>query len=549
MARAGPGPAEAAEAAAEEAPRPAPAPPLSGEYERLPVRQLPGRGAADDAENRWWKRLGPPAFRKHQGAVTHVEFCPARPHHFLVTGGRQCVAYSGKTKRVKRTFARFSDTAYAAGGRGDGTAIAAGGETGFVQLFDAESRTVLRLFKGHKKAVHAVTFGGAGSRLHLASGGDDAAVRYWDVAEGAEVASLLGHTDYVRALAGDQENPHVFLSGSYDHSCRLWDVRARGCTMRVDHGSPVESVLVFPSGALAATAGGNYVCVWDLLAGGKLVAKMANHQKTVSCVRYASAAGPRSSRSARLLSSGLDGFVKVYELDTFKVTHSTKYPEPVLSFDISPTCSVMALGMQNSALGIRAAPKPMLGAAAAAAGGAEKRERWKPNVTAASYRYFLRGQSEQAGLHDVAMRKRKKANLKPFDRAFRKFQYKEALDAAVASNRLDVIYTVLEALLVRSAMEAALANRNEEALLPLLKVLIKHITDPRVADLLCTVAHMLLDQYAGVVGQSKAFDQKLKLLKERTCVELRNQRQLMALQGMTESILLGGQAVGERMNE
>ena len=54
MARAGPGPAEAAEAAAEEAPRPAPAPPLSGEYERLPVRQLPGRGAADDAENRGW---------------------------------------------------------------------------------------------------------------------------------------------------------------------------------------------------------------------------------------------------------------------------------------------------------------------------------------------------------------------------------------------------------------------------------------------------------------------------------------------------------------
>ena len=40
-----------------------------------------------------------------------------------------------------------------------------------MQLFDAESRTVLRLFKGHKKAVHAVTFGGARSRLHLASGG------------------------------------------------------------------------------------------------------------------------------------------------------------------------------------------------------------------------------------------------------------------------------------------------------------------------------------------------------------------------------------------
>jgi U3 small nucleolar RNA-associated protein 15 len=47
----------------------------------------------------------------------------------------------------------------------------------------------------------------------------------------------------------------VLIPGSYDHTAKLWDARAGAAVLTVDHGAPVESVLMFPSGGLFVTAG------------------------------------------------------------------------------------------------------------------------------------------------------------------------------------------------------------------------------------------------------------------------------------------------------
>jgi hypothetical protein len=59
------------------------------------------------------------------------------------------------------------------------------------------------------------------------------------------------------------------------------------------------------------SAGGNYLCVWDLLSGGRLLRKLANFQKTVSCVALSPLAGPESGAAPRMLAGSLDGHVKV----------------------------------------------------------------------------------------------------------------------------------------------------------------------------------------------------------------------------------------------
>jgi U3 small nucleolar RNA-associated protein 15 len=69
---------------------------------------------------------------------------------------------------------------------------------------------------------------------------------------------------------------------------------------------------------VAVTAGGAHLCVWDLLSG-RVLARLANHQKTVTCVAVSPLAGPASSAAPRLLAGSLDRHVKVYELDAFKV--------------------------------------------------------------------------------------------------------------------------------------------------------------------------------------------------------------------------------------
>jgi hypothetical protein len=51
---------------------------------------------------------------------------------------------------------------------------------------------------------------------------------------------------------------------------------------------------------------------------------VSNHQKTITSVKLASASGggfPGGGSAPRLLSASLDGHVKVYEINDFKVRH------------------------------------------------------------------------------------------------------------------------------------------------------------------------------------------------------------------------------------
>ena len=52
-----------------------------------------------------------------------------------------------------------------------------------------------------------------------------------------------------------ESNPYVIVSGSYDHTVKVWDKRDMAEALSVDHTAPVESVLVSPSGSLLFTAG------------------------------------------------------------------------------------------------------------------------------------------------------------------------------------------------------------------------------------------------------------------------------------------------------
>lgn len=47
---------------------------------------------------------------------------------------RQVLLYDGLSRQLRRTFARFKDTAYSGSLRGDGRLLVAGGQNGIVQV-------------------------------------------------------------------------------------------------------------------------------------------------------------------------------------------------------------------------------------------------------------------------------------------------------------------------------------------------------------------------------------------------------------------------------
>jgi len=111
-------------------------------------------------------------------------------------------------------------------------------------LWDLVNGKCLRQFVGHERGVNDVSWGADGS--FFASASDDTTVRIWDVeygrcdaqrsagcaacscSSGRELLTLTGHESYVFSV---EFSPHrnSLVSGSFDHSVRVWDCRCGQC--------------------------------------------------------------------------------------------------------------------------------------------------------------------------------------------------------------------------------------------------------------------------------------------------------------------------------
>lgn len=98
--------------------------------------------------------------------------------------------------------------------------------------------------------------------------------------------------------------------------------------MTMDHGAPVECVEMFPDGGVVISAGGPRMMVFDILAGGRPIHSISNHQKTVTSMCF-------DHSYSRLLTGSLDQHIKIYNVQDYSVVHSVKYPAPILSVALS----------------------------------------------------------------------------------------------------------------------------------------------------------------------------------------------------------------------
>ncbi len=127
------------------------------------------------------------------------------------------------------------------------------------------------------------------------------------------------------------------------------------------------------------SAGGNTIKVWDLLGGGKLLNEFSNHQKTITCITL-------DGTGSRVISAGLDGHVKIYDISTFLVTHGLKYNTPILSVGISPDNAHLAVGMTNGEVSIRSRVLP-----SKSSEGGKKEEEEVHLPRAGTMKFFNRG--------------------------------------------------------------------------------------------------------------------------------------------------------------
>jgi U3 small nucleolar RNA-associated protein 15 len=377
-------------------------------------------------------------------------------------------------------------------------------------------------------------------------------VRLWDLPSESSARTFVGHGDYVRSgafMPGSMASSGLVVSGSYDRTVRLWDPRvANRAAMTFKMGSPIENVLPMPAGTTVLASADNKIAVLDIVAG-KPLHMIQSHQKTVTSLALA-------SNGERLLSGALDGHMKVFETTGWNTVSGSKYPSPILSLSVITSGTDyedkhIAVGMQSGLLSIktrlsgqqkikeRERRKEMQ---ALLEGKLEEHDRQvakKQKARGSGWDKRLRGRDFIGEGTDIVIegqdRKRRKKE-QPWENDLRKARYSAALDQVLASTDKTAQLTLLTALRHRSALRAALRNRDEITLEPVLQWIHKNIREPRLVDLSVEVAMNLLDIYSGNLGQSVAIDKLVERLHRRVRDEVEMAQQACQTKGMLDML-------------
>src|SRR5258706_456731 len=126
---------------------------------------------------------------------------------------------------------------------------------------------------------------------HIISGSYDHTIRIWDAKTGVAVGDpLKGHTGSVTSVAYSPNGCHI-ISGSYDHTIRIWDAKtgaAVGDPLE-GHTHSVTSVAYSPDGRHIISGSYDHtIRIWDAEAGTTAGKRLEGHTHSVQSIAYSS---------------------------------------------------------------------------------------------------------------------------------------------------------------------------------------------------------------------------------------------------------------------
>jgi WD40 repeat protein len=160
------------------------------------------------------------------------------------------------------------------------------------------------IFEGHEGALNSVAFSPNGSQI--ISGSRDHSVRIWDAVSGSQEQTLNGHTRWISSVAFSPDGSQI-ISGSGDRTVRVWDAvsGAQKHTL-TGHTSWISSVVFSPDGSQIISGSDDHtVRVWDADSGAHKQT-LSGHTKRIFSVAF-------SPNGSQIISGSEDHTVRVWD--------------------------------------------------------------------------------------------------------------------------------------------------------------------------------------------------------------------------------------------
>jgi U3 small nucleolar RNA-associated protein 15 len=472
----------------------------------------------------------------------------------------------GQDIEPDRSVQTGGNVALSASFRNDGRLLAVGTDAGEARVCDVTMRATLSTFSANAFPVRSLKWFRNGQ--YIFAGGDDGVARIWDLGSTEKtkpLVSLVGHGDVIRCTdlwqetkkaidnVSEVEWKELAATGSYDHTIRIWNVgkiespdgddkKESRCLATLTHGNPVEAICFLESSDASVpvwllSAGGTTIKVWNPLSGQCFGTYTTHHRKTITSLmpvlrtNYEDLETRAKKVSMRILTASLDGVVQIHSWDPSTGQtgnlYSTKLADSITSVATDKTGDRFAFGTVSGHILFKMK------------GPSVTTKKRKAVPKAGTYSFFQRGMNAEAGTssndYTVSSKTKKQRKLNKYNHALKKFRYAEALDEVLCTRHPKNIAGVLEELGKRRGLTHALSNRDEETLEPLLRYVTRYIKKPDYTSMLVGVAHILIDIYGQVAGESEEVGGLFRKLRDQIQLECKAQRSLMFLVGQIES--------------
>lgn len=501
-------------------------------FKSTPQTTLPATSEPLSEAAKFWKtHLNPATVYKELSAINSIDI--NQRGEILTTSSTRISLYEAANLQVKRSFSTSNHTLlYNGTFRQDNAKIfASGSSDGIVRVWDVKKSKPLRLLgtseksksKKHTAAVHRVNFNGINQ---LFSCGDDKTIKLWDITEDSVLRSFgVGntHDDYIRASCF-VDCMSSFVSGSYDHTVKVWDHRApQSCTFQFNHGAPVESVT--SRDLMVISAGDTTIKIFDLVAGKVMKCIENAHHKTITCVH---------NKENYLLSASIDGYLKVFDINLDVAASFSYVPSQLLSCCFNG--SSLAVGASDGILSVnrvKGIPKARLPANLHA------------DDDAADEFFFdsipsRKKQKLNVGQAVVVNAGKKQKILEKHEELLRKFKHTTALNRVLrvyAKNEPQIVVNFMQELIRRSALKNALAGRPDNQLKFIMAFLTQHLSDPRFSRILIDVSLALVEVYTTQINRSSEIQAVFKHLSQTLASVISALTEMTKISGQLQLII------------